>query len=198
MGDDPLSDESRETNCTMMKPIWFGVAVVVAGCVSGGDRDIEDSTLAGWPVRNVTEVDSGFRTVMFLRDSDSPVFTDYQAEIPYLVITCIDGGTVALVNWGGYAEFGDQGGDQVPISYTMDNQAAVQTEWTVTSSQDSTGVQVGPAEAFLRRLYQANPTRLTIELTTDTGEEIDASFDTTGVREVIDVVAERCDWSVAG
>jgi len=57
----------------MKKLLSVGIAVTLAGCVSGGDERIEDSTLAGWPVRNLTEAESGFRTVLFLRDSDSLV-----------------------------------------------------------------------------------------------------------------------------
>lgn len=165
----------------------FAISVGLSACVSGQGQTVPP--VAGWHVTEEAGELPDFPSVMFMQ------YGDRDNQFPGLVVTCVDNGTVILVNWGDDATVQTIGEREAVVRYQLDSDPAIDTTWEVTSSRNSTGLQQEPAVVLLRQLSRSDARRLAVSAQLADGP-VSATFDISRIRDVVSTVSERCGWSV--
>lgn len=148
-----------------------------------------------WRMREWSDPMSDFENVAFHLDATETVYFDFGSSRPTLTIRCLDDRTAIYVGWYHYITTGGIY-SSTPVRYRIDDQPPVDAQWNVSTNYESTGLWRGQGISLLRQLHSVNAQRLLVSTVPHGDNAVLATFETDGIRDVIQTVSERCSWTV--
>jgi len=148
-----------------------------------------------WRLREWTDPMSDFENVAFSLDADSPVYFNHGSRTPSLTIGCFDDRTAIYVDWRGFITTGGIY-SATQVRYRIDEQTAVDASWGVSTDYEATGLWRGRGTSLLRQMHQVDMQRFLVSTIPHGDNSVLATFSTSGNRDVLQTVSERCHWSV--
>lgn len=151
----------------------------------------------GWVEREVIDPMTDFEGIAFSRLAEDTIRTGFRSTRPLLTISCLDDSTAIYVDWQTYITTGGIRG-RTPVTYRVNDGGAVNVQWHLSTNFEATGLWRGQGIGLLREIYRAGDGRFLVQTTPYGENDVLAEFTTTGIREVIETVSERCNWTVSG
>lgn len=147
----------------------------------------------GWVIDETPDPMTDFQDVSSYVLADTPVSVRHGAVVPSLHIGCRDNQTRVFVHWADDVTTGGADGYTL-VRYRLDDNRPVDDRWDLSTSHEATGLWGMGSLPLLRDMYRGDTGRVLVSTTPNGENPVLAEFNTTGIREVVEVVAERCNW----